>query len=160
MRADSFSLLERKELALKIKSELEREGFNTIWSDETTIQVEDLAIPKIVQFDIANLIISVQEYHIYFAIIIKFIKVLEDLTDAEEINKVCDLHNDKWLIELTSYFSSIDPSSKLEWDVEYDVDIEDTMYGFLDTVDEAIPFIHNLRKLIDYETEKEITLRR
>jgi len=144
MRINNLSLSERKKLALKLKEDLERDGFNTIWSDETTIQVEDLAIPKIVQFDIANLIISVQEYHIYFAIIIKFIKVLEDLTDAEEINKVCDLHNNKWLIELTSYFSSIDPSSKLEWD---------TMYGFLDTVDEAIPFIHNLRKLIDYETE-------
>src|SRR3972149_8560003 len=154
MRADSFSLLERKELALKIKSELEREGFNTSWSDETTIQVEDLPIPKIVPFDIANLIIRVEEYCIYFEIIIKFIKVLEDLIEAEEINKVCDLHNDKWLIELTSYFSIIDPSSKLEWDVEYDVDIEDTMCGFLDTVEEVIPFIHNLRKLIDYKTKE------
>ena len=149
MRINNLSLSERKKLAFKLKEELERDGFNTVWSDETTIQVEDLPIPKIVPFDIANLIISVQEYHIYFAIIIKFIKVLEDLIEAEEINKVCDLHNDKWLIELTSYFSSIDPSSKLEWDVEYDVDIEDTMYGFLDTVDEAIPFIHNLKKLID-----------
>src|SRR3972149_4036192 len=148
MRINNLSLAERKKLALKLKEDLERDGFNTIWSDETTIQVEDLAIPKIVQFDIANLIISVQEYHIYFAIIIKFIKVLEDLTDAEEINKVCDLHNDKWLIELTSYFSSIDPSSKLEWDVEYDVDIEDTMYGFFDTVEEVIPFISSLRRII------------
>jgi len=148
MRADSFSLLERKELALKIKSELEREGFNTSWSDETTIQVEDLPILKIVPFDIANLIISVQEYHIYFAIIIKFIKVLEDLIEAEEINKVCDLHNDKWLIELTSYLSSIDPFAKLKWDVEYDIDIEDTMYGFFDTAEEVVPFISSLRRII------------
>ena len=148
MRINNLSLSERKEMALKLKAELEKEGFKASWSDETTIQVEDLPIPKIVPFDIANLIISVQEYNIYFAIIIKFIKVLEDLIEAEEINKVCDLHNDKWLIELTSYFSSIDPSAKLKWDVEYDVDIEDTMYGFLDTVDEAIPYIHNLRKFI------------
>ena len=150
MKINNFSLSERKEMALKIKEELEKEGFNTSWSDETTIQVEDLPIPKIVPFDIANLIISAQEYHIYFAIIIKFIKVLEDLVDAEEINKVCDLHNDKWLIELTSYFSSsIDPSAKLNWDVEYDVDIEDTMCGFLDTVEEVISLIRNLRELID-----------
>src|SRR3989304_4234396 len=108
MRADSFPLSEKKELALKLKEALERDGFNTIWSDETTIQVEDLPIPKIVPFDIANLIISVQEYHIYFAIIIKFIKVLEDLIEAEEINNAYELYNDKWLIELTSYFSSID----------------------------------------------------
>ena len=153
MRINNLSLSERKEMALKLKAELELEGFKASWSDETTIQVEDLPIPKIVPFDIANLIISVQEYHIYFAIIIKFIKVLEDLIEAEEINKVCDLHNDKWLIELTSYFSSIDPSSKLEWDVEYDIDIEDTMCGYFDTVEEVIPFIHNLRKLINYETE-------
>lgn len=153
MRKDSLSISEKKKLALKLKEELERDGFNTIWSDETTIQVEDLPIPKIVPFDIANLIISVQEYHIYFAIIIKFIKVLEDLIEAEEINKVCDLHNDKWLIELTSYFSSIDPSAKLNWGVEYDVDIEDTMYGFFDTTEEVIRFIRNLRKLVDYKTE-------
>src|SRR3990172_2704882 len=148
MRINNLLLSERKELAFKLKEELERDGFNTFWSDETTIQVEDLPIPKIVPFDIANLIISVQEYHIYFAIIIKFIKVLEDLIEAEEINKVFDLHNDKWFIEVTSYFSSIDPSAKLKWDIEYDVDIEDTMCGFLDTVDEAIPYIHNLRKFI------------
>ena len=154
MRINNLSLSERKKLAFKLKEELERDGFNTIWSDETTIQVEDLPIPKIVPFDIANLIISVQEYHIYFAIIIKFIKVLEDLIEAEEINKVCDLHNDKWLIELTSCFSSIDPSAKLNWGVEYDVDIEDTMYGNFDTIEEVIPFIHNLRKLIDYETRQ------
>lgn len=153
MRKDSLSISEKKELALKIKEEIEKEGFNTIWSDETTIQVEDLPIPKIVPFDIANLIISVQECHIYFAIIIKFIKVLEDLIEAEEINKVYDLHNDKWLIELTSYFSSIDPSAKLNWGVEYDVDIEDTMYGFFDTTEEVIRFIRNLRKLVDYKTE-------
>lgn len=155
MRVDSFSLSERKESALKLMDELEKEGFKANWFGETEIQVEDLPIPKIVPFDIANLIISVQEYHIYFAIIIKFIKVLEDLIEAEEINKVCDLHNDKWLIELTSYyFSSIDPSAKLNWDVEYDVDIEDTMYGFFDTVEEVIPFIRNLRKLVDYKTKE------
>src|SRR3990172_9106452 len=154
MRINNLSLSERKELAFKLKEELERDGFNTFWSDETTIQVEDLPIPKIVPFDIANLIISVQEYHIYFAIIIKFIKVLEDLIEAEEINKVCDLHNDKWFIEVTSYFSSIDPSAKLKWGVEYDIDIEDTMYGYFDTTEEVIPFIRNLRKLVDYETKR------
>jgi len=148
MRINNLSLSERKKLAFKLKEELERDGFNTLWSDETTIQVEDLPIPKIVPFDIANLIISVQEYHIYFAIIIKFIKVLEDLIEAEEINKVCDLHNDKWLIELTSYLSSIDPFAKLKWDVEYDIDIEDTMYGFFDTAEEVVPFISSLRRII------------
>src|SRR3990172_137737 len=131
MRINNLLLSERKKLALNLKEALERDGFNTFWSDETTIQVEDLPIPKIVPFDIANLIISVQEYHVYFAIIIKFIKVLEDLIEAEEINNVYELHNDKWLIEVTSYFSSIDPSAKLKWDIEYDVDIEDTMCGFL-----------------------------
>ena len=150
MRADSFPLSGRKELALKLKVELERQGFKTNWYGETGIQLEGLQIPKIVPFDIANLIISVQEYNTYFAIIINFIKVLEDLIEAEEINKVYELHNE-WFAELTYHLSSIDPSAKLEWDVEYDIDIEDTMYGFLDTVEEVIPFIHNLRKLIDYK---------
>ena len=154
MRKDSLSISEKKELALKIKAELEREGFKTILTREgTEIQVEDLPILKIVPFDIANLIISVQEYHIYFAIVIKFIKVLEDLIEAEGINKVYgDLHNE-WFDNLVSYLSPIDPSAKLKWDIEYDVDIEDTMYVFFDTVDEVIPFIHNLRKLINYKSK-------
>jgi len=153
MRINNLSLSERKKLAFNLKEELERDGFNTVWSDETTIQVEDLPIPKIVPFDIANLTISVQEYNIYFAIIIKFIKVLEDLIEAEEINKVCELHNE-WFDKLVSYLNPIDPSGKLQWDIEYDIDIEDTMCGFFDTTEEVIPFIHNLRKLIDYETKR------
>src|SRR3990170_633712 len=147
MRINNLSLSERKKLALNLKEALERDGFNTFWSDETTIQVEDLPIPKIVPFDIANLIISVQEYHVYFAIIIKFIKVLEDLIEAEEINNVYELHNE-WFDKLVSYLSPIDPTGKLKWDVEYDIDIEDTMYGHLDTVDEVVSFIQNLKKLI------------
>lgn len=154
MRKDSLIISEKKELALKIKEELEMEGFKASWSDETEIKVETLPIPKIVPFDTAKLLIKVEEYHIYFAIVIKFIKVLEDLIDAEEINKVFDLHNDKWLIELTTYFSSIDPSCKLQWDIEYDEYIEDTMYGHFDIIEEVIPLIHNLRKLIDYETKE------
>ena len=147
MRINNLLLSERKKLALNLKEALERDGFNTFWSDETTIQVEDLPNPKIVPFDIANLIISVQEYHVYFAIIIKFIKVLEDLIEAEEINNVYELHNE-WFDKLVSYLSPIDPTGKLKWDVEYDIDIEDTMYGHLDTVDEVVSFIQNLKKLI------------
>jgi len=140
-------------MALKLKAELEMEGFKASWSDETTIQVEDLPIPKIVPFDIANLIISVQEYNIYFAIIIKFIKVLEDLIEAEEINKVCELHNE-WFDKLVSYLNPIDPSGKLQWDIEYDIDIEDTMCGFFDTTEEVIPFIRNLRNFINEESKQ------
>ena len=100
MRKDSLSISEKKELALKLKAELEREGFKTILTREgTEIQVEDLPIPKIVPFDIANLTIRVDEYCIYFVIVIKFIKVLEDLIVAEEINRVYDLHNE-WFAEL------------------------------------------------------------
>ena len=153
MRINNLSLSERKEMALKLKAELEMEGFKASWSDETTIQVEDLPIPKIVPFDIANLIISVQEYHIYFAIIIKFIKVLEDLIEAEEINKVCELHNE-WFDKLVSYLSPIDPPVKLKWDIEYDIDIEDTMCGFFDTTEEVIPFIRNLRNFINEESKQ------
>ncbi len=147
MRENSFSLPERKELALKLKAELEREGFKASWSGETEIQVKNLLIPKTVPFDTAHLTIKVEIYYIYFAIVIKFIKVLEDLIGAEEINNVFDLHNDKWHIELITYFSNIDPSGKLQCDVEYDEYIEDNLYGHFDTVEEVIPFIQNLKNL-------------
>jgi len=115
MRKDSFSVSEKKELALKLKTELERQGFKTILTREgTEVHVEDLPIPKIVPFDIVKLIIIVDEYHICFSIVFNFIKVLEDLIDADEINKVYgDLHNE-WFDKLVLYMSPIDPTGKLK----------------------------------------------
>ena len=65
MRKDSLSISEKKELALKLKAELEKEGFETSLFDETSVQVENLPIPKIVPFDTAKLTISVDENYIY-----------------------------------------------------------------------------------------------
>ncbi|MBI2486199.1 MAG: hypothetical protein HYW01_04420 [Deltaproteobacteria bacterium] len=117
-------------------------------SDETGIQVEDLPIPKIVPFDTTKLTISVDEYHIYFAIVFSFIKVLEDLIEAEEINKVYgDLHNE-WFAKLVSYLRPIDPTGKLKWDIEYDIDIQDSLYANFDMVEEVMPFIENSGRFI------------
>ena len=156
MRKDSFSVSEKKELALKLKTELERQGFKTMLTRERTeVRVEDLPIPRIVPFDTVKLIISIDEHHIYFAIVFNFIKVLEDLIDADEINRVYgDLHNE-WFDKLVLYMSPIDPTGKLKWDIEYDIDIEDTFYGNFDALEEVIPFIHNLGKFIDSK-EKEV----
>jgi hypothetical protein len=55
----------RKELALKLNGELEKIGFKTNMLSETEIQVDELAIPKIVPFDTAKLTISVEGYGIY-----------------------------------------------------------------------------------------------
>jgi hypothetical protein len=156
MRKDSFSISEKKELALKLKAELERQGFKTILTREgTEVRVEDLPIPRIVPFDTVKLIIKVDEYHIYFAIVFNFTKVLEDLIDVDKINKVYgDFHNE-WFDKLMLYMSPIDPTGKLKWDIEYDIDIEDTFYGHFDTLEEVTPFIHNLRKFI-YCKDKEV----
>lgn len=155
MEMYTFSQSEKKELALKLKAELEREGFKTILTREgTEVRVEDLPIPKIAPFDTAKLIVMVYEYDIYFALVSNFIKVLEDLIDADEINKVYgDLHNE-WFDKLVAYLSPIDPTGKLKWDIEYDIDIEDTWYGNFDTLEEVIPFIHNLRKFVDSEDKE------
>jgi hypothetical protein len=83
---------ERKKLALKLNGELKKTGFETHMLSKTEIQVDELAIPKIVPFDTASLSIRVEENGIYFAITIKFIKILEGVTEAEEINKVYEQH--------------------------------------------------------------------
>ncbi|HWP93434.1 MAG TPA: hypothetical protein VNN20_14675 [Thermodesulfobacteriota bacterium] len=156
MRKDNFSISEKKKIALKLKSELEREGFKTMLTREgTEVRVEDLPIPRIVPFDIVKLITRVDEHHIYFAIVFNFIKVLENLIDADEINHVYgDLHNE-WFDKLVLYMSPINPDEKLKWDIEYDIDIEDTFYGNFDTLEEVIPFIHNLGKFI-HSKDKEV----
>ena len=121
MREDSFTLSEKKEIALKLKGVFENEGFETSMPDETRVQVTDLPIPKIAPFDTAKLIVMVDEYDIYFALVFNFIKVLEDLIDADEINKVYgDLHNE-WFDKLVAYLSPIDPTGMLKWDIEYEL---------------------------------------
>jgi len=142
-----LSLTERKELALNLNGEFEKIGFKTVWLSDAEFQVEELPILKIVPFDTAKLSIRVEEYGIYFEITIKFIKVLEDLYEAEEINKVFDLHNDKWLIELGSYFSNMDPNGVLKWDVEYDEYIESSLYGTFDSADDIVTFVRGLKEL-------------
>lgn len=114
----------RREILVKLKAELEREDFETILTLEgTEVQVEDLPIPKIVPFDTARLIVRVDEYDIYFAIVFNFIKVLENLIDADEINKVySDFHNECF-DKLVTYMSPTDPTGKLKWDIDYDIDI-------------------------------------
>jgi len=143
-----LSLTERKELALNLNGEFEKIGFKTVWLSDAEFQVEELPILKIVPLDTAKLSIRVEEYGIYFEITIKFIKVLEDLYEAEEINKVFDLHNDKWLIELGSYFSNMDPNGVLKWDVEYDEYIESSLYGTFDSADDIVAFARGLKELI------------
>jgi hypothetical protein len=139
---------ERKRIALKLNGELEKMGFETNMLSETEIQVDELAIPKIVPFDTASLSIRVEGYGIYFAITIKFINVLEDVTEAEEINKVYEQHAEWSNKELPIYLGEIDSHAKLKWDVEYDVDIEDTLFGIFDSAEDVITLARNLKELL------------
>lgn len=143
-----LSISKRKELALKLKEEIEKEGFKSKRSGDTRIQVEKLPLPKIVPFDTAELNIRVDENKIFFEIIFYFIKVLEDCVEAEEAEKVYVL-NEKWFADLSHYLSSTLPISKLETDVEHDIDIQDSLYGFFNTPEEVITLVRKLRELIE-----------
>ena len=146
---------ERNELTLELNGELEKMGFKTNMPGETEIQVDELAFPKIVPFDTASLLISVEEYGIYFAITFKFIKVLEDVTEAEEINEAYEQHN-QWVTDLSIYLGEIDPDAKLKWDVEYDEDIEDTLFGTFDSAEDVITLVQKLKDLLDKNKKKNI----
>jgi len=135
-------------LILKLKKDLETEGFETSWQDpffawmhpedakmkepqsepKNTFYICDLPIPKIVPFDLATISITVDK-QINFQLSLYYIKILEDEVDGDAINNVFDRHATEWSVKRTDYFANISSRFSLLWDTEYDAHIEDCLYG-------------------------------
>ena len=148
MNKATHSEKEQKELILKLKRVLEKEGFKTCWYDPffawmhpedtktkdlqsepaDTFYICDLTITKIVPFDLATVSISVRE-QIYFQLSFYYITILEDEVDGDIINNIFDRHATEWSVRRIDYFSDIASQFSLLWDTEYAVYIEDYLYG-------------------------------
>ena len=140
---------EHQELILKLKKDLEIEGFKTSWQDpffawmhpenaktkepqnkpKNTFYICDLPIPKITPFDLAAVSITFNE-QIDFKLSLYYIKILEDEVDGDVINNIFDRHATDWSVKRTDYFSDIASQFSLLWNTEYDVYIEDCLYGY------------------------------
>lgn len=149
MKTEQHSEEETRQLVLKIKEELEKEGFKTTWQDPfyawvhgipldqeplkydigDTLYIPNLPVRKIAPFDFAAVQLNIGADFIYFELSLYYCKELEDLVEADEIEEIFDRHASEWSPKRTEYFADIAIDFSLLWDTEHDEYIEDSLYG-------------------------------
>ena len=149
MKIEQHSEKEIRQLILKIKEELEKEGFKTTWQDPfyawvhgtpldqeplkhdigDTLYIPDPPVRKIAPFDFAAVRLGIHPDSIYFELSLYYCKELEDLVEADEIEEIFDRHATEWSPKRTEYFADIAIEFSLQWDTEHDEYIEDSLYG-------------------------------
>ena len=152
---------------LEIKNTLIKEGFTITWKDpffcwihNEPISAEDKPdqtplklyvtnppVPRISPFDMAVVEIEVDRYeHIYFNLCLYYCSVLEDKVEYEDIDAIYEEHNQRWLIDNMEYFSGIAVEYGLEWDVEYDECICDSLWSSF-PLEEAYKIVQIMKEL-------------
>ena len=169
---------QNEKVILSLKEKLEKEGFKTTWQnpffawvhniplDQKPLDYEygkkfyiyDPPVPKLTPFDIAAIALSCSiNDHIYFEFSIYYDKVLEDIIEADDINDLYDHHATEWSPETSEHFNGIAMEYSLQWDTEYDVFIEDSLYGDFpfDSVDQVVSLMKEMREeLQGYEARQ------
>jgi hypothetical protein len=112
----------------------------------TKIYITDIAVPQVAPFDIAFIEIHLDCDRFYLALTICFHSVMEGLLEAEEFNEVLSKHDELWMLQLVRLFQPAEITFQLKWDTEYDVTIEDTLYGYfpLSDMDKVIAAIRSI----------------
>jgi len=156
-------------LLLNLKQELEKEGFKTSWGHPffewlhgtspeeptsppegwDTLYISDLPVPRFTPFDVMAVSFRIEVDQIYFELAIYYSKVLEDFVDADAAQEVAHFHDADWFGRMAEYFNDIAITFNLKWDTEYDVYIEDTLYGSFPI--ESTDTIISLMKAINRE---------
>lgn len=149
MNEKEYSEKTRKEVIFKLKEDLEKEGFETSWQDPFFVWIQgeplqrelsnydagdkfyiyNLQFPKVAPFDTATITIHADSQFISFAMTFYFCTVLENLLEADEFSEIFDRHDNDWFLKLTDYFRDIADRFPLQWDIEYDEFIEDSLWG-------------------------------
>ncbi len=158
-----LSKTDKMELLLGLKADLEKEGFRVSWrnpffeengqpsnakpfSEGMQIYVANLPVPEIAPCDVVTALISVERDFLYFSLCVYFCRVMEEAVEAPDIHEIYDHHDGTWFPALVDYFQEVQEHYSLQWDVEYDSCIEDSLYGNfpLDGSEEIISMLRAL----------------
>lgn len=168
MKAEQHSEEERRQTILKIKEDLEREGFKTTWQDPffawihgtpldqkesehsigDTLYISNPPVQKVTPFDFTAVRIQMHPDSIYFQLSLYYCKELEDVVDGNKINEIYDYYATKWSPKTDSYFKDIANEFSLRWDTKYDAYIKDSLYGnfFLESSDKIISIMKAIKE--------------
>ena len=79
-----------------------------------------------------------------------YVYVLEDQTDSIVINHIYDEeYQNWWHPESVDTYKEIAERYSLEWDTEYDLYIEETLYGYIKSEEEILDILICLRRKLD-----------
>jgi len=123
-----------------------RTGDSPVNAATTKIYITNMAIPQVAPFDVAFIEIHLDGDRCYLALNICFHRVMEGLLEAEEFNEVISKHDELWMPQIVRLFQPAEITFQLKWDTEYDVTIEDALYGYfpLSDVDRVIEAIRSI----------------
>jgi len=138
-----------RSIMLQLKAMLEEEGYATSWHDpffawlynktdeghpisseeRCMFYIKNVPIPIELPIDVISISLHVEHDSIRVGLSIYFNNVLEDLCEAEQIHALIDKHDRQWLILIQDILFDTVNEFSLNWDTEYDVFIEDTLWG-------------------------------
>jgi len=140
---------ESRSIILQLKAMLEEEGYATSWHDpflawlynktddghptsseeRCMFYIKNVPIPKELPIDVISISLHVEHDSIWVELSIYFNNVLEVLCEARQIHALVDKHDRQWLILIQDILFDTVNEFSLNWDTEYDVFIEDTLWG-------------------------------
>lgn len=131
-----------------MRSEGKNEDDEREW-DGKRLYVHDIPAPKVVPFDIAEICLSVNDRGIYFTFTLYFYTVLKDAMEVEDFRRVYDNHEIEWFPKLRGHYLDVSSRFSLEWDVEYDESIEDTLCRTFasEEADEIVEAVKTIRSI-------------
>ncbi len=158
-RDDSIEKNPQK-LILSLRDTLIKEGFTITWEDPffcwvhnepfpaqeepekmpLKFYVAEPPIPKISPFDLAVVeiggdILPNIDFILHFNLCLYYSSVVEEKVRYGDIDALYEEHDQKWLIANMEYFGNISSRYDLEWDIEYDDCICDTLWHSFSTKD-------------------------
>ncbi len=178
MKTERHSERQKRQKILRIKEELEEEGFKTSWQNPffawvhgisldqgepedrigDTLYIFEPPVPKIVPFDLTTVSLRIEHDRIFFQLSLSCCKELEDVVEADAINEIFDSHAIEWSPKINGYFNDISNEFFLQWDTEYDEYIEDSLYGNfpVESSDQIIALMQAIKKRwLEWKRDRE-----
>ncbi len=111
--------------------------------------VADLPMQKVAPFDFSEVRVMHLLGRIRFSLTVYFRDAIEKTFSPEDYDAVFETHDRFWIVWLNEYFSDLEERYGLQWDLEGDDMIEDSLYGDFrpEEADRIVSLLGDIRSL-------------
>lgn len=167
--ADELSGQAVHDILTRLDSALRDEGFTTSWTRPfwkwvrgpsgraepepvglyRELYVAGLSIRKVAPFDFVEAKVSHLSGRVRFSLTMYFRHVMESAFTEEDFEAVYKTHDRQWIAALDEYFTDLEDRYGLQWDLEGDDMIEDSLYGDFQPgdADKIVSLLGDIRSL-------------